>query len=283
MANAGEELRPGGSGARRFVYGGVSFDVLEGSNLATSELHFSTDAPSFASVVCDVRGTPRSVDRSRIDPRVKQIVARWAHDAATVEGRGVRVRLRRVGDRRYVASVLREVDNLSLHPLEETIAHTLVERCGGVILHAASIRLEDGRAVVFIGPSGAGKTTACALSGRPFFARDKVALVPREGVWWAWPLLGGTMPETGSMCGDPALEVAAVCRVRQSSGEARVDDLSAHRAVFLVRESCFANTSAGLDDTRLDAITQLCSEVPVGEVHTVLGSSSLAPIRSWLS
>jgi len=286
VATPGEQVQPGGREGRRFVYGGVEFDVLGGGRAASlpSDFHFLGDVPSFASVTCDVRGTPTIVDRSQVKSADKQIVARWSSDGAIIEGRGVRARVRCVGDRRFVAAVERRLAHLSSHPVEEALAHALVEHCGGVVLHAAAVSLGAEGAVLFIGPSGAGKTTACTLTGRPVFAQDKVALVPQDdGRWWAWPLLGGSMPEQASLAGEPALPVAAICRVRRSAPETRVTELSVHRAVFLVRESCFANTSAGDDGDRLAAITGLCTSVPVAEVDTVLGSNPLPTLREWLS
>jgi len=283
VAIAGEEVRRGASQSRRFVYGGVSFDVPAQDRASSSDCHFPEGAPSFASVVCDVRGTPTTVDRSQVDPITKQVIATWSDDAAVVEGRGVRARMRRVGERRFVAAVERQTD-LSRYPVEEALSYALVEHCGGVVLHAAAISLDAQGTVLFIGPSGAGKTTACSLTGRPFFAQDKLALVPRDdGEWWAWPLTGGSMPEQAVIASEPALPVAAICRVRRAHPETRVTELSAHRAVFVVRESCFASTSSGEDAERLGAIAELCATVPVLELDTVLGSNPLPVLREWLS
>jgi len=281
VAIAGEEVQPGGSQGRRFVYGGVEFDMLGESASGESDCHFTGDVPSFASVVCDVHGTPEDAEPS---PLAKQVVATWSNEGALVEGRGVHARLRQMGDRRFVATVARRTAAISRHPVEEALAFALVERCGGVVLHAAAISLETNGTVLFIGPSGAGKTTACNLTGRPFFARDKLALVPRgNGEWWAWPLAGGTLPERAELAGQPALPVVAICRVRQGSGETRAEELSSHRAVFLVRESCFASTSVGEDEQRLQSIVRLCSSVTVLELDTVLGSNPLCALRAWLS
>ncbi len=266
------------------MYGGVSFDVLDPSARPSSEFHFPVDAPSFASVVCDVHGTPSIVDRSQVGHRTKQVIATWSDDSAVVDGRGVHARIRRVGERRFVATVERRLGPLSPHPVEEALAYALVEHCGGIVLHAAAVSLGSEGTVLFIGPSGAGKTTACTLTGQPFFAQDKLALAPRhDGEWWAWPLTGGSMPEDARMAGKPALRVAGICRVRRSSPETRLTEASAHRAVFLVRESCFANTSLGDDQDRLDAITELCGRVPVAELDTVLGSNPLQVLKEWLS
>lgn len=56
---------------------------------------------------------------------------------------------------------------------------------GIVLLHASAVAMEGG-AVLFLGPSGTGKSTMCRLLGglaRPL-ADDAVYVIPRGARWW---------------------------------------------------------------------------------------------------
>ena len=272
VATPGEQVQPGGSEARRFVYGGVSFDVLGGACRDPSPAHFQGDVPALASVVCDVHGAPVPLPDGENPTPLRMIRSEWNGESGVVHGKGIHAHMRSLGTNRFVASVEHCLSGLSSHPVEETLAHSVLERCGGFVLHAAAIVL-DGAAVAFVGPSGAGKSTACLLSGHPIFTRDKMAVAPMaDGDWWAWPLLGGTTPDGATMAAEPALPVRAVLRVvRSTDGATKITPTSVHEACFLVRESCFVGMPESVIDP-LERVAAMCEVVPASRLATVMGS-----------
>ena len=321
---------PAADGEGRFVYGGIEFAMLgarvHGAAFETpSEAHFfrqrgsahqplapgavATNTPSsrapvatFATLTCEVHGQPRahvpSAQAATAPRALRWVRTQWQGARGTVQGKGVRARVRSLGARRFVASVDYRVSGLSPHPIEEVLSHALLERCGGFILHAAAIPVpatltaqnntrspEQRRGVVaFVGPSGAGKTTAAALTGSPFFSLDKLAVAPMEdGQWWAWPLLGGSAPTHGVAAAEPALPLLGVLRVTHSAdGQTRITDAPPHERMFLVRESVFGGCPEDPEADRLEHVGALCDVVPVGRIATVLGADPLAAIEGWL-
>jgi hypothetical protein len=62
----------------------------------------------------------------------------------------------------------------------------LAFRMGGIMMHAAGI-LRNGKAYLFFGHSGAGKTTVARLSSQDVVLNDDlIILLPEDGVWQAY-------------------------------------------------------------------------------------------------
>ncbi|HET6339065.1 MAG TPA: hypothetical protein VFG30_37855 [Polyangiales bacterium] len=290
--------RPGPTHAR-FAFGGVAFEVEAGEGVGWRLW------PEFARHVCDP-------DRFPVVARVQCSVAIDASlpgvaspsRAFTVERRGdapettvvasrdLCAELEADGPGRYIASVrippLRPDDTDPQGPdaVVLGLAAAILEREGGISLHAAAIEL-DGHAVLFVGPSGAGKSTAARLSvGCRSFAFDRVNVAPdntRSGGYVAWSLPGGSriaVPQSAHR----RLPLAAILRVRQAHPHAapRVERLSAAKALFAVRESMWlSDLSPTAEENRIDAAALLRARIPVGEIHTVLGHSHTALLSSF--
>lgn len=100
--------------------------------------------------------------------------------------------------------------------LRVAVAWRLARAARGLLLHAAAV-LDGSEAVIFLGPSGAGKTTAARLSApRAILADDAcvVTLGPEglllhPGIFWADPALSTDLPA------DP-VGVKAIYRLKQA-------------------------------------------------------------------
>lgn len=87
------------------------------------------------------------------------------------------------------------------HRLGSTIVPLLLAERGDLALHAAAV-LEAGRAVLFCGPSGRGKSTiaaALALRGRAVLTDDGAVLSELDRSPLAWPGQGGVSVTTGAL------------------------------------------------------------------------------------
>jgi hypothetical protein len=283
---------PGGSEARRFVYGGVSFDVA-GDYPHTGVDTFSAGSvsgtPSVAAVACSVaRG---QVTRPPVDPHGHCLPqSSWSGDRGRIRDQELTALVRRIGRLggvpNFVATV--ELDSSKqTQPgaVERALSHELLEYRGGLMLHAAAVEV-DGKVVAFTGPKAAGKTTACLLTQQPWFSRDRLAIAPTNEGWWAWPLRGGHTPTGLPRSSARALPLGAVLRVSASrSGRSSIEeDVHSTEAIFDIRQTCVpAMRSTRREERRLAAIEELLKNVPFARILTVLGHSPLPEIRKVLS
>ena len=137
---------------------------------------------------------------------------------------------------------------------------------GGLMLHASAVEL-DGRAYLFSGPSGIGKSTHTREWEMQFSARifndDKPALRERDGVWYAY----GT-----PWCGKSGINinmrapVAGICFLRRGDRAAirRLSPIEAVAAIISQTNSRF-RTEEGL--SRLtEPLESLIFAVPIYEL-----------------
>ncbi|MEO1083145.1 MAG: hypothetical protein AAFY88_02780 [Acidobacteriota bacterium] len=132
------------------------------------------------------------------------------------------------------------------------VAYRLLE-LGGVLFHSAGV-VSGERSFLFLGPSGAGKTTISKLSlatGREVLSDDMNALCPPPD---GGPVRLEKLPFAGDLGNQPgkrrSFPLAAFCRLRQ--GEHGLKPLRAAESVaFLVGCAPFINA----DPHRLDALT----------------------------
>jgi energy-coupling factor transporter ATP-binding protein EcfA2 len=171
-----------------------------------------------------------------------------------------------------------------LDALLSALSAAVLEREGGVVLHAAAIEWRK-RAVLFVGPSGAGKTTAgnhCA--GALSFARDRVALVGSGAGFAAWPLPGGSsdgalLPSSNRSW----LPLAGIVRVRRGRTMPHFERLAAAHALAVLRESALSSSGAAVEEGQLLAsLADIVSATPVDALHTVLGEPLAEVIDEWL-
>ncbi|MFI5520046.1 hypothetical protein [Streptomyces platensis] len=100
---------------------------------------------------------------------------------------------------------------------------------GALTVHASAATGRDGRAVVFLGDSGTGKSTLAlglARAGGHFVSGDRTLLVPGPGGWWA--VGAGLLPRFrwGTLEGlGLATRVRDAALLRHGDGRCRVADL----------------------------------------------------------
>lgn len=268
--------RAQGTTVERLLFGGVHLEILSGHGASCSpgadDRRFAVapgTASTVAEVACSVCADPTLGRALGPDGNVlgwsREVPGRLALASA-----GLRVEITALGGRRYAASARAEPGERGAHALLRGVAAAVLEREGGVTLHAAGVEL-DGRAIVYLGPSGAGKSTAARLTdGGRSFADDHVALVPTESGWMAWGLPGGSpnrMPASAGV----VFPIAALLRVRRGRASPRVERLSGTAALFAVREAVESgDCSPEAEAARLSTAARIAREVEVGTIHTVL-------------
>lgn len=272
-----------------FVYGGVAFELLGVKAESLDALGDQARAcvvrdeastqRAFARVTCVVRedlpldpavAGGREIGWERTDTSLV-IKTPLAHTTLSETAPG------------HWAAVARVATQSGLGAAMTAIATTLAEQAGGLILHSSGIEL-DGRAVLFIGPSGAGKTTACNhVPSARGFTWDRTAIVPDGDGYRAWALPGGD--EIVLKWSDHVtLPLAAVLRVRRGSPEPRIERAGKLDAMVVLRES----TQSGVSNEReqvacLDRIARAAAAVPIGFAHTKLDAGLDPMLRAWLA
>ena len=135
----------------------------------------------------------------------------------------------------------------------------------GFLLHASSL-VWNGRAYVFCGPSGAGKTTMTGLA--PDGARlltDEISCLRRvDGVWRAFGTpFAGELATSGERISAP---VAALFRLHHGDAH-RVDPLSGGAAVrAIMRNVLLFGHDATSQARALDAVCELTASVPTARL-----------------
>jgi len=139
---------------------------------------------------------------------------------------------------------------------------------GGFLFHSSALVPEDGKAYLFFGPSGAGKTTCCILSegiARPI--NDDLVLLhwsESSGGWRA-----AAVPFTGKYGREEAgnsYPVAAMFRLVQSV-DTRTEPLSTAAAVVEVLSSCPFMEERPPDTALADRVAEIVRAVPVRRLH----------------
>ena len=265
-----------------YAYGGVGFEVLvDGAGpWELNEEHLRYAAPASTRGVCALVRVAATRDPSLArDDWGREIAVQWEGASAQVRTREVRAQLCRIAPGRYAAAA--NVSPGGGSSLTTALVGAVVQDMGGVILHASGAVM-NGVGVLFIGPSGAGKTTACNhLDGCEAFARDRAAVyATSSGEWLAWGMAGGDPVSLPAAVPGP-VRLAAILRVRHGEGEPMIEDARGAAAHAALRESF--QSFSGMDEGRaFGALESLRGSVRVGVASTVIGRSLTAPLRSWL-
>ncbi|QQR90689.1 MAG: hypothetical protein IPJ88_02815 [Myxococcales bacterium] len=162
------------------------------------------------------------------------------------------------------------------------IAIAILRRSNALIFHAAGIECQ-GTAVLFVGPSGAGKTTAANLSELPWFVVDRVALIRDQHAWVAWALPGGEKEALQQpFCGNIHLPLRAIYGVRQGS-TSQIHDMQRLRQAMLLQQNVLTELATENAGSLLEALDDLTQTTEVAEIETVLERSHRALLENRAS
>lgn len=266
-----------------FCFAGVAFDVHPWPELrfCLDDDHrlfrsIATDGPIFARVHCAIGGaTELARDYGR------EIRADWDGDVLQAATGGVRVEARDLGDGRFAATALVSADSRGCSSLLTTLAGALAYRMGGLVLHASGIEL-DGAGYLFIGPSGAGKTTAANhCPGARWFARDRAVVFRHGARWYAAGMCGGdpiALPRAEAR----VLPLRGILRVQRGAGASTIEPLSALGALVTLRESLQTVVNGPREEQELaERMLALHGESRVGVLRSVLGDDLVPTLTEW--
>lgn len=278
----------------RFGFGGVAFELLLDAAVpfalpAVYERHMVAPAyaPTVADVVCCVRldpGLPAAPELSEIAHGVLwEPALDDAREGLNVRSREVALSICRTSPRHYAVAA-RVGSSGDVPRMLLLLAATVTELAGGATLHATAVE-HAGRALLLLGPSGAGKTTASQLLGDvACLAHDRVCVVsgPDDpSSLWVWALPGGSPPLLPRSA-HVALPLSALLRVQQAERSA-VQALHGAQAVLYVREGMeVAVNSGAFEAQRLQTASQLALAAVSGVAHVALGQSWRAELEQFL-
>lgn len=264
-----------------FAFGGVAFEMCPAPGV---EWAMGSDHRVFrgAYATSPVAGEVRCVVSPA--PELRQDFTRdidweWSDDVARITTLRVRAELRRLSEGRYAATALVVPGEAGCSSLVTALAAAIVAREGGAWLHAAGVEV-DGRAVLFVGPSGAGKTTASNhCDGAHWLARDRAVVYPTPLGWYAAGVSGGDPIELPRAQGR-VFPLGGILRVRKG-GPLSIERGSLVERVRDLRESVMASRGAAELDT-LATVMNLSESARVGCLRFALGDSLVGTIWEWM-
>jgi hypothetical protein len=166
------------------------------------------------------------------------------------------------------------------YPLDEVLLANLLGRGRGVELHSCGVIDRDGRGHLFVGVSGAGKTTTARLwegEADGIVSDDRVIVRERDGAMWMFGTPWHGEAELSMQGGAP---LAGVYLLAQSdSNELReLSDAEAVARLFGCAFPLFYDAEA-LDFT-LAFLGRLCASVPVRELRFLRDASVVQLVRA---
>ena len=141
---------------------------------------------------------------------------------------------------------------------------------GGMMLHASAVEL-NGRAYLFSGPSGVGKSTHTALWQREFpsavvFNDDKPALRNIDGRWFAY---GTPWSGKNHVNSNMRVPLAGICFLRRGTQNS-IRKLSGIQAVSrLVQQTMHVLCKVERLDFMLRAVESLAKNIPIYELSAL--------------
>lgn len=270
-----------------FVFGGVAFEMCPAPGLSWSVGNehrlfggaYAT-SPVAGRVHCVVSPAPE-LEITVADGFTREIRWEWTGDVAHVTTARARAELRRLGPGCYAASALVVPSESGCSALVTALTGAVVSREGGLVLHAAGVEI-DGRASLFIGPSGAGKTTAANhCQGARWMARDRAVVYPTPLGWYAAGVVGGDATELMlPRAAGRVFPLGTVSRIRQATERVTLREATPIEAVRYIRESLQAKRASEDEEAaRLQAILSFHDRVPLTVLETRLGEPLVSVLR----
>ncbi len=268
-----------------FVFGGVAFEICPAPgvrwSIGAEHRLFAggyATSPVAGHVHCVVSPAPELAEGF-----TREITWEWDGDIARVSTGRVRAELRRLSDGKYAATAFVVPSEAGCSALVTALTAAVVNREGGFVLHAAGVEI-DGRAVLFIGPSGAGKTTAANhCHGARWFARDRAVVYPTPLGWYAAGMAGGSDPVELARSARPLTPLGCVLRVRRGTVDVVVRKSEVLEALRDLRESVITTVEDRLSErATLDALAAMREVVAVGQVSAPLGADLVSSLRNAL-
>ena len=157
-------------------------------------------------------------------------------------------------------------DILVGYPIDEYLVARILGRRSGVILHASSV-VVDGRSFLFLGHSGAGKSTMAEIAsscGAEVLSDDRTIVTIEHGVATAW---GSPWHGSCSKSSPTCAPVAAILLLVQAPrNEVRRIDASRAFSEMFVRVYQ-PTVDAGEVERVVDVLHYVASAVPSGELE----------------
>jgi hypothetical protein len=165
------------------------------------------------------------------------------------------------------------------YPLDEVLLANLLGRGRGVELHSCGVVDRDGRGHLFVGVSGAGKTTTARLwegEAEAIVSDDRVIVRERDGAMWMYGTPWHGEAELSMQRGAPLAGVYLLAQAE--TNELRT--LSAGEAVARLFGCAFPlfYDAEALDFT-VSFLGRLCASVPVRELRFVRDQSVVQLVR----
>lgn len=280
----------------RFSLGGVALELLPEPgfvwNLPTETAQhtrgaLASDTHTLAAVTCSLR-----VDPSLTQTASDSASVRWEQttDGLCVRARQVVLDVVALAPRRYVVAA--RIGHASMLTLMlNTLVTSIAELAGGLCLHATAVAHAAG-AVLLLGPSGAGKTTAAELLGADLscLSNDRVTLVPdpiHAGRYWVWSLPIGKAPAL-PRCAAVSLPLAALVRVLQAQAcptghTGPIREMREVEAMLQIRQAVeVSQGSEFFEPQRLLAVEALAAAARSGVAQVALAPSWRGELENFL-
>jgi hypothetical protein len=268
-----------------FVFGGVAFEMCPAPGLSWSlgaEHRLFAGAYATSPVAGQVHCVVSPAPELDHEGFTREIRWSWSDDVARISAGRVRAELRQLAPARYAATALVAPHEAGCSALVTALTGAVVSREGGFVVHAAGVEI-DGRAVLFVGPSGAGKTTAANHSqGARWMARDRAAVYPTPLGWYAAGMAGGDPIDLPRAAGH-VFPLGAIFRVQKARGRPAARAASAVQVIRVLRESVQAVAEEPSEEgARIERLAALGATCPTMFLETVLGAPLIPVLRSAL-